>query len=40
MDKSADPDCQEKRVEKRVTENFNKTIEYKYDSWQDNIIPK
>ena len=36
MDKSADPTCQEKRVEKRVTENFNKTIEYKYDSWQDN----
>ena len=36
MDKSADPDCQEKRVEKRITENFNKTIEYKYDSWQDN----
>ena len=28
-------DCQERFINYRTTENFNKTIEYKYTSWQD-----
>ena len=29
-------DCQERYINTRVNENFNKTIEYKYASWQDD----